>query len=1065
MTEHPPTGLTVHLTERLDVLVDALRGCLDGVRDDPFAVDLVCVPGPGVQRWVAQRLSEQVGAGPAGDDGVCAGISFQNLRRLCDEVVAQAGSYDAADDPWAGDRLVWAVLRAFDTSRGEPWFAPLAAHLAEGDEDRPGRRYTTARRLGGLFRRWLQWRPAELEAWLTTDDRWQARLWRAVADQVDGPDPFVRRRSALERLVREPGVVSLPPAVHAVVPGRLPPGVREVLAALALHRDCHVWLVVPDAVALAESQPTGPLAGSLSQARTSEAKAWCEVAGTMTVHRAPAAADSVLGRIQTEVRGAASGPPLTGTGDRSVQIHASHGPERQVEVLRDVVVDLLHRDPTLEPRDIVVLTPELDTYGPLVRARCALDLADDTVRLHPAHRVRVAVADRSLREANPVLDVLSRVLDLVTSRGEVGELLDLCATAPVARRFGFAGADERLATLMRGSGMRWGLDAAARHRFGVATTQNTWQAGLNRLLLGVAMSERGLPSLGLALPYDLVESQDIPLLGSLAELVGRLRAAADAFARPASPAEWADRFRTVLLGETDEAGVVVGGLVSVPAADAWQVAQAQAQLGSIAEAAGPDAPPLALGDIRALLRERLQGKSSRSALLTGNLTVTTPDALAHVPHRAIVLLGLDEQHFPRPVLTEGDDPLERVDDEANPALDDRQAFLDAVMAAVETFVVIYRGRDTRTNDVVPQPIPVRDLVAAVTRVAPQADVLVAHRLQPYDLEGFAPGSPPTYDAAAAADARALLDGRSARARAVRDRFSAAGVPAYPLPDVLTVDELVSFMRDPLAAFRTARLGLGRSWSDESSDQIPLELEGLDGWAVKDRLLALRLAGHDKDAAERSERLRGSIPPGALGSVALATHSSAVDQLLANAAPLLAQAERQLDVNVALPSGVTLTGRVRLHGNTVVLPVTGFPRGRHVVEVWVRLLVGAAADPDACRQGALVSTRTVLRLWAPPDPAALLTRLVQAYAAGMSGPLVLPPDTAWAAACDRAAAAGDESQARRQWSYESRTWSGVAPASYDALLTTPGHGGATFTALVDYLYGPIAAARSRAGASS
>ena len=168
----------------------------------------MCVPGPGVQRWLAQRLSTRLGA--VQGDGVCAGIAFDDVRRVCDRAVAAGAGYDPDDDPWAVERLVWAVLRAFEQAAGEPWFAPVADHLAGGDAARPGRRYATAARLAGLFSRWLQWRPVQLEQWLTRDDRWQARLWRRVCDVVEGPDPFERRRRALRVLAADPGLVDLP---------------------------------------------------------------------------------------------------------------------------------------------------------------------------------------------------------------------------------------------------------------------------------------------------------------------------------------------------------------------------------------------------------------------------------------------------------------------------------------------------------------------------------------------------------------------------------------------------------------------------------------------------------------------------------------------------------------------------------------------------------------------------------------------------------------------------------------------------------------------------------------
>lgn len=152
--------------------------------------------------------------------------------------------------------------------------------------------------------------------------------------------------------------------------------------------------------------------------------------------------------------------------DRSIQVHACHGPARQVEVLREVLVGLLEDDPTLEPRDVLVMCPDVETYAPLVGAAFGLgDHGTDAqgVDTHPAHRLRVRLADRSLSATNPLLAVADRFVALAGGRLTASEVLDLAASEPVRRRFRLD--DDDLATVTRwvsDSGIRWGYDQAGR---------------------------------------------------------------------------------------------------------------------------------------------------------------------------------------------------------------------------------------------------------------------------------------------------------------------------------------------------------------------------------------------------------------------------------------------------------------------------------------------------------------------------------------------------------------------------------------------------------------------------
>ena len=78
-----------------------------------------------------------------------------------------------------------------------------------------------------------------------------------------------------------------------------------------------------------------------------------------------------------------------------------------------------------------------------------------------------------------------------------------------------------------------------------------------------------------------------------------------------------------------------------------------------------------------------------------------------VPHRAVILLGMDTGSFPRNTAVDGDDILGLVPlvGERSARDEDRQVFLDAVTAAQEHLLVFYTGCDPVTGASVPPPVP------------------------------------------------------------------------------------------------------------------------------------------------------------------------------------------------------------------------------------------------------------------------------------------------------------------------------------------------------------------------
>ncbi len=197
----------------------------------------------------------------------------------------------------------------------------------------------------------------------------------------------------------------------------------------------------------------------------------------LTIRQIPTAPATLLGWLQHDLRANAVPTPAErasrehDTTDRSVQVHACHGGARQVDVLREVLVGLLDDDPTLEPRDILVMCPDIENYAPLISAGFGLaDVVEEAGATgsagaagsgHPAHRLRVRLADRALTSTNPLLGIATALVELAGGRVTASAVLDLASTPVVRARFGFSDDDlDRITRWVAQAGIRWGLDAA-----------------------------------------------------------------------------------------------------------------------------------------------------------------------------------------------------------------------------------------------------------------------------------------------------------------------------------------------------------------------------------------------------------------------------------------------------------------------------------------------------------------------------------------------------------------------------------------------------------------------------
>ena len=1042
-------ALHLHRAERTDLLADGLGALLSDPLPDPFAEELVIVPAKGVERWLSQRLSHILGRGD-GADGVCAGISFRNPHSLIGEIT---GTVD--DDPWAPDAMVWPLLEVIDECLGEGWCKTLATHLGHfsrgGEKElRQGRRYAVARRLAGLFASYARQRPQLLIGWLDNDVGeldadllWQPPLWRALVDLLDTDPPHIHHAKTVARL--HESRTDLPERLSLFGYTRLPVTEIELLHALSTHHDLHLWLPHPsDNLWRSLTDLHGPIPrrDETSHRRVHPLLATLGRDLRELQRGLPAdpqtdeyiagadRPDTLLGWLQSDITANAVRPEgrVHTSEDRSVQVHSCHGPARQIDVLREILLGLLADDPTLEPRDILVMCPDIETYAPRIVAD--FGLGDMVKGSHPAHRLRVRLADRSLVQTNPLLGVAAQLLQLAGSRVTASEVLNLAQAAPVRARFEFTDDDlEDITRWVRQANIRWGFDQEHREPFGVNFVHNTWRFGVDRVLAGVAMSDDSHSWIETTLPLDDVSSNRVELAGQLAEYIDRLQRVVDLLSGTRSLRDW-------LTALTE--GITL--LTRIGDDDTWQTSQMEREFNSVLHTAGPRADTLLrLPDIKALLERHLAGRPTRANFRTGTLTVCTMVPMRSVPHRVVCLVGLDDGVFPRLGVVDGDDALARnpMTGERDIRSEDRQLLLDAIGAATEHLVITYTGANEYSGQSRPPAVPLAELLDTLdvtTREKVRDRIVVEHPLQPFDVRNvergaLVPDVPFSFDPTVLRAARVAVG-----KRADKPTFISEPLPPPP-PDDVVLDDLVTFFKDPVKGFFRA-LEYTLPWDvDGVVDAMPVDINALEEWTVGDRMLNDMLRGMSAAEAQQAEWRRGTLPPGRLGW-RKATEIREQVELLAAAARQCRQADaRAHDVDIDLGSGRRLTGTVSpVFGDRLVSVTYSKLDGKHVLECWIPLLALIAHDPSrdwcaVCIGRAKRGTTPRLDGLGWPDDAAVdvLRELVAIYDAGRREPIPLPIKTSYAWAAARHCGDDPVREAEYRWRSDKYPGEDQAPA--------------------------------------
>jgi exodeoxyribonuclease V gamma subunit len=999
--------LNVYQGNRLEVLADRLAELVSEPAGPALAPEEVVVQGAGMARWVSARL--------AGRLGVCANVRFTLPAAFVWGCFRAVVPTLADRSPYEPGPLAWRVFGAIEDAAGEPGFEPVRAYLAGGDALK---RFRLAGRVAQTLDRYLVYRPDWVRAWEAGEGGdWQAALWRRLAAGA-GDGHWVRARDAFVAAVggADPALRSLPGRVTLFAPGDLSPGFLDVLVALAEVTEVHLLLPNPCREYWSDVESPGAVARRRARWRRegrSDASRYFDTGNPLLASWGRAGRDfldrlqevpaleeelyvepergRLLGALQGDIldladRGRPGGPPRLGLGadDLSVQVHACHGPLREVQVLHDRLLDLFARLPGLEPRDVLVMAPDLEAYAPHVEAVFSAAPA--------ARHIPWALAGGGPSGEEPTLAAFLQLLDLPASRLPATEVLGLLEVPAVRRRLGLEPDD--LATLrrwVRESGIRWGADASARASAGLPELEaNSWAFGLKRLFLGYGMPD-GSGLFAGVLPCAGVEGAAAEVLGSLQDFLDRLGAWQVRLAHPRSARAWAG------LG-----GELLDDLFRADEEEGERLREVREALAALADETDLAGFGRTFGRevFKARLGELLGGRGGAPPLLSGGVTFAGLGALRGIPARVVCLLGMNGADFPRVDRPPGFDLTVREPRRGDRSRrdEDRYLFLEALLSARDVLYVSYVGRSARDDTARVPSVVVSELLDYLDQAFDAGDrrarerVVTGHPLQPFSRRYFDGGDPRLFSYATE-----WLPAASGPAPG--PSFADGGLaPPDPGRREVGLEALLAFLRSPARHFLKEGLGVRLAEAEAAlEDSEVFRLDGLARYRLKDRLLAGVLGGADAGALRALARAAGELPAGAAGELAYREMAGPVEALAGAAAGEAARALEPLEVDLTL-------GAFRLRGwlrGLTPQGVLGYRparvRARDWIELWVRHLVLNALAPagSALASRHLGEDGEVVRLAPVADAAGRLEGLLGAYWQGLSEPLPLFPETSFA----------------------------------------------------------------------
>jgi len=885
----------------------------------------ILIQSAGMQRYLSQALTSRL--------GVTFGLEFPYPRAFVQRILDVALGVSVEQEHYERETLAFHIFCELATLDH-----PDVVRFLK-DDKQSEERLLLAQKLAHLFDQYIVYRPRLLESWEKgeAEHDFQALLWKRIQAKL-GPHHFASRIRALLRAPDETLRAALPKRLFLVGGAGLPPLFLSILARFGQVAEVHVFSFTVCSEYFADAHPLEgefpelgvgihPLLYKMGRVG-SDYQALLELVGYREgPPRFKIPEDrTLLGHLQRDIvqsreRTQEEKLPLAILGDGSLRVVSAHSPLREVEILRDQLLQLFEQDENLCPEHVAVLVSNIETYSPVVRA----------VFSGIAGQIPFRISDESERALNGALDALLLGLELVRGRFKARSVLDLLQADPVREKFGIdASAFEQIVSWVTSSGIRWGLDVEHRHDFELTHLElNTWEFGKKRLLLGLAAGEEA-PSFGTIVAQEGVTFSDGLLMGRFFDFLTALEVGHKELSGACTISSYAERvrkFALALLAPSEDESAALS-----PIWNALTSLSARAERGGLSE-------PLSASSLASLLAEELSELRSTETFLSAGLTFCELLPLRTIPFRVICVLGLNQNDFPRPDRTLSLDRMASHPMRGDRSLrgDDRYLFLELLLAAEEKLILSYTGRSIQDNSVRPPSVVVSELMQVVESMLAEQGArfpIIDHPLESYSeryfsahRDGLRSYSEPYFRAALAKRHKKL-------------ELSAAPSWALALdavPRAMRLSDLENFFKNPSRAF-LRRLGVERELETvDIEDREPIALSPLQNYVIGSAALRTTARGELLDWQRESGR--GTLPSGAPGLLLRADIEREVGALHDTLAELThGLVPSEVHISLELGETIGLEGRVQdVFGSQQVMVAYGAPDARRQWVLWVRHL--------------------------------------------------------------------------------------------------------------------------------
>jgi len=784
----------------------------------------IIVPSRGIGHWLTLQIAKYQGIAMRLDLQLTSSFMWNIAKKVLGNLPEQSF--------FSKKSLTWQIYYWLSFPVNLDKTPELKHYLMNAN---PCKTWILAGKIADTFDQYLLYRDDFLKTWekgklignLGNDEYWQALLWREITNSNKQHRAYIF--DELLTKLQSNCVNNLPTHISVFAPSNMPMQQLAILQAVSRHIDVDIYALSPCAKYWGDIKPKAEF--YTKELNINEDWYW-EIGHPLLAslgkcgrdffdHLAYITADfgarhidldennlildnSLLNALQSDIINLQLRLPnqriAFQENDKSIQIHIAHSELREIEILHDNLLKSFMNDPTLQPCDVAVLTPDIEKYAPFI----------DAVFGASEHNIPYSLSDLSLRTTHPLLLAFCDLILLPKSRFIAEDILSLLQHKEIADKAQILPNELVLIrTWLNEAGARWALDGEHKTNFDLPKDDSySLRISCERLLLGFAsdlvFSDENVPLIEKIMPLNLVEGSNVQIMAKFMVFIDKLANWVQILQQNTNIANWQNRL-LALLNDVISDNEFAAGKVNLIRDVILQI-----KSNDLLENFELD---LSYDLVHLLVKNELERGNSEISFVRGKVTFGTMIPLRSIAFRMICVLGLNDGSLPRQNHVPSFDLINKYprQGDRNRRFEDRYLFLETLMCARDILYLSYVGRDIKTGDLIAPSVVLNELLDACNITAQTNDgqkvsdkITKVHSLQPFSAINFAPEDPQSF-ATMWYEASIALNGN-------RMQLPAFYITNKELTEInyakqITPDELIRILVNPIKFYLRKVLGI------------------------------------------------------------------------------------------------------------------------------------------------------------------------------------------------------------------------------------------------------------------